>query len=91
MFWPVRVLPSPELMFPPVKSVHARNKHRQCLAVREVNMSTLVLETDGGVSEFVMKPLERALGWRRRKRVAVDAQGRECRRALMSHDGLLLA
>ncbi len=53
-------------------------------------MSTLVLETDGGVSEFMMKPLERALGWRRRKRVAVDAQGRECRRALMSHDGLLL-
>ncbi len=52
-------------------------------------MLTLALETDGGLSEFAMKPLDRPSG-RRRKKVAVDAQGRDCRRALMTHDGVLL-
>ncbi len=52
---------------------------------------TLVLETDGGTSEFTMRPLDRAAGQRNRKKLAVDAHGRECRRALMTHDGLLMA
>lgn len=52
---------------------------------------TLVLETDDGTSEFAMRPLDRTAGQRSRKKLAVDAQGRECRRALMTHDGLLMA
>lgn len=52
---------------------------------------TLVLETDGGTSEFAMRPLDRAAGQWRRKKLAVDVQGRECRRALMTHDGLLMS
>lgn len=51
----------------------------------------LVLETVGGTSEFSMRPLDRGAGQRRRKKLAIDVQGRECRRALMTHDGLLLA
>jgi len=38
---------------------------------------TLVLETDGGTSEFTMRPLDRAAGQWRRKKLAVDVQGRE--------------
>jgi len=52
---------------------------------------TLVLESDGGTSEFTMRPLDRATGQRSRKTLAIDAHGRECRRALMTHDGLLMA
>ncbi len=51
---------------------------------------TLVLETDGGISEFVMKPIDRKSRQATTKRVAVDAQGRECSRALLTRDELLL-
>ncbi|MHB1463299.1 MAG: hypothetical protein ACYC1M_18585 [Armatimonadota bacterium] len=51
---------------------------------------TLVLETDGGITEFVMKPIDRKSRQTTTKRVAVDAQGRECSRAMLSYDGLLL-
>ncbi|MHB9038362.1 MAG: hypothetical protein ACYC64_17035 [Armatimonadota bacterium] len=51
---------------------------------------TLVLETDGGISEFVMKPIGRNTRQTVTKKLAVDSQGRECGRALMTHDGLLL-
>ncbi len=50
----------------------------------------LLIETDGGISEFVMKPIDRKSCQRVSKRLAVDYQGRECSRALMTHDGLLL-
>lgn len=51
---------------------------------------TLILETDGGISEFVMKPIGRKTRQSVTKKLAVDLQGRECTRALMTHDGLLL-
>ena len=51
---------------------------------------TLVLETDGGISEFVMKPIDRKSRQATTKRVAVDSQGRKCSLAMMSYDGLLL-
>ena len=51
---------------------------------------TLILETDGGVSEFVMKLIGRKTRQAVTKKLAVDSQGRECSRALMTHDGLLL-
>ncbi|MHB9036972.1 MAG: hypothetical protein ACYC64_09905 [Armatimonadota bacterium] len=51
---------------------------------------TLILETDGGISEFVMKPIGRNTRQTVTKKLAVDSQGRECSRALMTHDGLLL-
>ena len=51
---------------------------------------TLILETDGGVSEFVMKPIGRKTRQSVTKKLAVDCRGRECIRALMTHDGLLL-
>ena len=51
---------------------------------------TLMLETDDGVSEFVMKPIGRKTRQSVTKKLAVDCQGRECARALMTHDGLLL-
>ena len=51
---------------------------------------TLILETDGGISEFVTKPISRKTRQTVTKRLAVDPLGRECSRALMTHDGLLL-
>lgn len=51
---------------------------------------TLILETDGGVSEFVMKPIGRKTRQALTKRLAVDLQGRGCTRAMLTHDGLLL-
>ncbi|MHB1462511.1 MAG: hypothetical protein ACYC1M_14585 [Armatimonadota bacterium] len=51
---------------------------------------TLVLETDGGISEFVMKPIDRKSRQATTKKVAVDSQGRECSRALLTRDELLL-
>jgi hypothetical protein len=52
---------------------------------------TLILETDGGISEFAVKPIGRQTCQAVTKKLAVDSQGRECSRALMTHDGLLLA
>lgn len=51
---------------------------------------TLILETDDGISEFVMKPIGRKTRQSVTKKLAVDCRGRECIRALMTHDGLLL-
>ena len=51
---------------------------------------TLMLETDDGVSEFVMKPIDRKTRQVVTKKMAVDRRGHECSRALMTHDGLLL-
>ena len=51
---------------------------------------TLILETDGGLSEFVTKPIDRKTRQIVGKKMAVDRRGRECSRALMTHDGLLL-
>ncbi len=51
---------------------------------------TMVLETEGGISEFLMKPIDRKTGRRVTKKLAVDAQGRACTRALITHDNLLL-
>jgi hypothetical protein len=50
----------------------------------------LTLETDRGISEFVMKPIDRKTRQAVTKKLAVDSLGRECNRALMTHDGLLL-
>ena len=51
---------------------------------------TLILETDGGISEFAMKPIDRKGRQAVTKKLAVDSQGRECGRAMLTHDGLLL-
>ena len=51
---------------------------------------TLILETDDGISEFVMKPIGRKSRQSVTKKLAVDGRGRECSRALMTRDGLLL-
>jgi hypothetical protein len=51
----------------------------------------LILETDGGISEFALRPIDRTTGRSTTKKVAVDSQGRQCRRGLMTHDGLLLS
>ena len=51
---------------------------------------TLILETDGGISEFVMKPIDRKTRQAVTKKLAVDSQGRECGRAMLTRDGLLL-
>jgi len=51
---------------------------------------TLILETDGGISQFVMKPIGRKSRQGMTKKLAVDSQGRECTRAMLTHDGLLL-
>lgn len=51
---------------------------------------TLLIETDGGISEFAMKPVGRKTRQTITKKLAMDSQGRECNRALMTHDGLLL-
>lgn len=51
---------------------------------------TLLIETDGGISEFVMKPIGRKTRQTITKKLTVDSQGRECSRALITHDGLLL-
>ncbi|MHB9038425.1 MAG: hypothetical protein ACYC64_17375 [Armatimonadota bacterium] len=50
----------------------------------------LTLETDRGISEFVMKPIDRKTRQAVTKKLAVDSLGRECNRALMTYDGLLL-
>ncbi len=51
---------------------------------------TLVLETDGGISEFTMHPVDRKSRQRVTKKLAVDSLGRECSRALLTYDGLVL-
>ena len=51
---------------------------------------TLVLETEGGVSEFLMKRVDRKSRQGVRRKIAVDALGRECSRALMTRDGLVM-
>lgn len=51
---------------------------------------SLIIETDDGISEFVMKPIGRKTRQSVTKKLAVDCRGRECSRALMTHDGLLL-
>lgn len=51
---------------------------------------TLILETDGGISEFVLKPIDRKSRQSITKKIAIDSRGRECGRALMTHDGLML-
>ncbi|MCL5104996.1 MAG: hypothetical protein M1133_12900 [Armatimonadetes bacterium] len=50
----------------------------------------LLIETEGGISEFVMRPIDRKTRQAVTKRLAVDFQGRECSRAMLTHDGLLL-
>ena len=51
---------------------------------------TLTLETDGGVSEFTMHPVDRKSRQNTTKKLAVDSQGRACSRALLTYDGLVL-
>ena len=51
---------------------------------------TLVLETAGGVSEFLMKRVDRKSRQGVRKKIPVDALGRECSRALMTRDRLVI-
>ncbi len=51
---------------------------------------TLVLETEGGISEFALHPVDRKSRQRITKKLAVDSQGRECSRALLTYDGLVL-
>lgn len=50
---------------------------------------TLVLGTDGSTSEFLMKPIDHKTGRCVTKKLAVDAQGRACSRALVAHNALL--
>ena len=50
----------------------------------------LILETDSGISEFVMKHIDRKTRQAVTKKLAVDSQGRECSRAMLTYDGLLL-
>lgn len=50
----------------------------------------LLIETDDGISEFAMKSIDRKSRQAVTKRLAVDSQGRECSRAMLTHDGLLL-
>lgn len=51
---------------------------------------TLTLETEDGISEFAIKPIDRKTYQTVTKKLAVDSQGRECARASMTHDGLIL-
>jgi len=51
---------------------------------------TLVLDTDGGISEFVMKPTDRKTLQHTTKKIAIDCRGRECARAMLTYDGLVL-
>ena len=51
---------------------------------------TILLETDGGISEFAMKPIDRKSRQRTTKKLAVDSLGRDCSRALLTYDGLVL-
>ena len=51
---------------------------------------TLILETEGGASEFMMKRVDRKSRQGVRRRIPVDTQGRECSRALMTRDGLVM-
>ena len=50
----------------------------------------LILETEGGRSEFALRPIGRENAGTACKRIAVDTKGRPCRRALLTQDGLLL-
>lgn len=50
----------------------------------------LIIETEDGRSEFEVKALRREGAETIRKKIAVDAKGRPCQRALMTEDGLLL-
>ncbi len=50
----------------------------------------ILLETDGGISEFSMHPINRKTRQRVTKKLAVDSLGRECSRALLTYDGLVL-
>ena len=49
----------------------------------------LIVQSQAGRSEFRVRPLKERTA-RKVKRVAVDTRGRHCRRALLTHDGLLL-
>ncbi|MHB1191249.1 MAG: hypothetical protein ACYC08_10470 [Armatimonadota bacterium] len=49
---------------------------------------TLVLETDDGISEFLLTPIERKS--KQTKRIPVDSECRECRPVLVTHDGRVL-
>lgn len=46
---------------------------------------TLMIETDDGISEFALMPIEKKR--KTSKRIMVDSDGRECRSMLMTHDG----
>lgn len=50
----------------------------------------LEIETDGGLSEFMLKPIGRKNRQGMIKKVALDAQGRQCTTALLTHDGICL-
>ena len=50
----------------------------------------LEIETDGGLSEFIMKPIDRKSRQGMTKKIALDAQGRQCTTALLTHDGICL-
>jgi len=50
----------------------------------------ILLETDSGVSEFMLTSIGKKTN-RSARRIAVDADGRECKPALMTHDGHVLA
>ena len=51
---------------------------------------TLILETEVGISEFVMKPTDRKTLQHTTKKIAIDCRGRECARAMLTYDGLVL-
>ena len=50
---------------------------------------TLLIETDDGVSEFALTSIERR--GKKTKRIAVDADGLECKPMLITHDGHILS
>ena len=50
----------------------------------------LEIETDGGLSEFIMKLIDRKSRQGITKKIALDAQGRQCTTALLTHDGICL-
>ncbi|MHB1000859.1 MAG: hypothetical protein ACYC27_16580 [Armatimonadota bacterium] len=51
---------------------------------------TILVETDGGISEFVLKPIDKTKKDKKVKRIAVDSNGSECRRVHVTHDGNIL-
>jgi hypothetical protein len=50
---------------------------------------TLLIETNDGISEFALVPIERK--GKKTKRIAVDSEGRQCKPMLMTHDRHLLS